>query len=87
MVRQAVMPDCTPAGVELQGTPSEVISVGAATKTAVDNIASQRVEQKSGATREGVLSQRLLLHGQRHDTVLFAIIRAANVNDPTAKVP
>ncbi len=42
---------------------------------AVDNITSQQVALKSGATREAILKQRLLLHGCRHDVVLFSIIR------------
>jgi RimJ/RimL family protein N-acetyltransferase len=46
-------------------------------KAAVDNIASQQVALKSGATREAILKQRLLLHGYRHDAVLFSIIRPA----------
>ena len=43
--------------------------------TAVTNAASQRVAEKSGAVREAVLRQRLLLHGQRHDGVLLSILR------------
>jgi ribosomal-protein-serine acetyltransferase len=40
----------------------------------VENIASQRVAEKVGAIREGILRQRLLLHGRRHDAVLFAVL-------------
>jgi len=46
-------------------------------KAALGNIASQQVALKSGATREAVLKERFLLHGCRHDAVLFSIIRPA----------
>lgn len=45
----------------------------------VENVASQSVAEKSGAIREAVLKERLLLHGRRHDAVLFALFRDANV--------
>lgn len=41
---------------------------------AVPNIASQRVAEKAGALREGVLRKRLLIHGQSHDAVLFSLV-------------
>ena len=41
----------------------------------VTNIASRRVAEKAGAVREGVMRQRLLLHGEAHDAVLFAVVR------------
>jgi ribosomal-protein-serine acetyltransferase len=41
---------------------------------AVDNLASQRVAEKTGAVREGVLRNRLLLHGKIHDAVIFSLI-------------
>jgi RimJ/RimL family protein N-acetyltransferase len=41
---------------------------------AVDNLASQRVAAKAGAVREGVLRNRLLLHGKIHDAVMFSLI-------------
>ena len=44
---------------------------------AVGNVQSQRVAEKAGAVREGVLRQRLLLHGLPHDAVLFSILRPA----------
>ena len=44
---------------------------------AVDNRASQRVAEKAGAIREGVLRDRLFLHGKSHDAVLFCIVRSA----------
>lgn len=42
---------------------------------AVGNAGSQRVAEKAGAVREGVLRSRLLLHGVPHDAVLFSILR------------
>ena len=42
---------------------------------AVGNRRSQRVAEKAGAIREGVLRDRLLLHGQPHDVVIYAILR------------
>jgi RimJ/RimL family protein N-acetyltransferase len=41
---------------------------------AVDNLASQRVAVKVGAVREGVLRNRILLHGKIHDAVMFSLI-------------
>ena len=42
---------------------------------AVDNVASQCVAEKAGAIREGVLRQRLLARGVRHDALLYSILR------------
>jgi RimJ/RimL family protein N-acetyltransferase len=42
---------------------------------AVDNRRSLRVAEKSGAFREGVLQQRLLLHGSQEDAVMFSLCR------------
>ena len=42
---------------------------------AVENVASRRVAEKAGATKEALLRQRFLLQGRRHDAVLFAILR------------
>jgi ribosomal-protein-serine acetyltransferase len=42
---------------------------------AVPNVASQRVAEKVGAVREGVLRKRLFIHGQSHDAVLFSLVR------------
>ncbi|HEV2708423.1 MAG TPA: GNAT family protein [Pyrinomonadaceae bacterium] len=39
------------------------------------NLASQRVAEKAGALREGVLRKSLLVGGQLHDSVLFSLIR------------
>lgn len=43
---------------------------------AVGNVPSQRVAEKAGATREGVLRSRLVLHGALVDAVLFSILRS-----------
>lgn len=40
----------------------------------VENFASQRVAEKSGGQREGILRQRIELHGRRHDCVLYSIL-------------
>jgi RimJ/RimL family protein N-acetyltransferase len=44
---------------------------------AVGNGASQRVAEKAGAVREGVLRKRLQIHGVSHDAVVFSITRDA----------
>jgi len=41
---------------------------------AVPNIASQRVAEKTGAVREGILRNRLLIRGVSHDAMLFSLI-------------
>lgn len=41
---------------------------------AVGNHASQRVAEKAGATREGVLRKRLLINGQPQDAVLYSLV-------------
>lgn len=40
----------------------------------VENKRSQRVAEKTGAIREGVLRNRLIVHGQIRDVVLFSLI-------------
>lgn len=40
-----------------------------------ENAASQRVAEKAGALREGVLRSRLILHGRAHDAVMFSFTR------------
>jgi ribosomal-protein-serine acetyltransferase len=45
---------------------------------AVENLPSQRVATKVGGVREGILRQRLLLHGRRHDCTLDVILKEAN---------
>ncbi len=41
---------------------------------AVDNAASQRVAEKVGAVREGILRNRFLLDGESHDAVLYSLV-------------
>ena len=41
---------------------------------AVGNHTSQRVAEKTGAQREGVLRKRLMLYGQPHDAVMFSLV-------------
>jgi len=41
---------------------------------AVDNIPSQRVAEKAGARREGVLRNRLFINGESLDAVLFSLV-------------
>jgi len=40
----------------------------------VDNRASQRVAEKTGATREGVLRNRLVVNGKVSDAIMFSLI-------------
>lgn len=40
-----------------------------------ENARSQRVAQRAGATREGVLRSRLWCHGRFHDAVVYSIVR------------
>jgi ribosomal-protein-serine acetyltransferase len=42
----------------------------------VGNVASQKVAEKAGAVREGVVRKRLLIHGESHDAVLYSLIPA-----------
>ena len=42
---------------------------------AVENIASQKVAEKSGATREGILRKRLMVGDRNHDAVMFSFVR------------
>lgn len=46
--------------------------------TATANTASQRVAEKAGAKREGVLRNRLLLHNRPHDAVMYSLINNNN---------
>lgn len=41
---------------------------------AVGNLASQRVAEKAGALKEGVMRKRLLLRGRAHDAVLYSLV-------------
>lgn len=43
---------------------------------AVENEASRRVAERAGATFEGTMRRRFLLHGHQHDAHLFSLIRA-----------
>jgi ribosomal-protein-serine acetyltransferase len=43
---------------------------------AVENRASQRVAEKSGAIREGVARGRIYLHGRARDAVVYSILRS-----------
>lgn len=43
---------------------------------ATGNARSQRVAERAGATREGVLRARLLIHGVHHDAVVYSFVRA-----------
>ena len=45
---------------------------------AVGNNASERVAQRAGAVREGVLRHRLLVHGQSVDAVMYSLVRERN---------
>ncbi len=42
---------------------------------AVKNVRSQRVAEKAGAQRDGVLRKRLMLHGHTTDAVLYSLVR------------
>ena len=42
---------------------------------AVGNRRSQRVAERAGAVREGVLRDRLLLHGQAVDAIMYSLTR------------
>lgn len=46
---------------------------------AVENARSQRVAEKAGAKREGVLRRRLLIADRLHDAVMYSVV-AANLN-------
>jgi ribosomal-protein-serine acetyltransferase len=42
---------------------------------AVENYASQKTAEKSGATREGILRKLLFIGGVQHDAVMFSFVR------------
>jgi ribosomal-protein-serine acetyltransferase len=42
---------------------------------AVGNTRSQRVAEKAGATREGVVRSRLYFHDRPHDAVMYSLVR------------
>lgn len=41
---------------------------------AINNKASQRVAEKAGATREGILRNRLVVRDKVYDAVMFSLI-------------
>ena len=43
---------------------------------ATENIASQRVAEKAGAKREGILRNRILLHNRPLDAIMYSLIPA-----------
>ena len=43
-------------------------------RTEPDNVASQRVAEKAGFTREGVLRSLLEFKGRRRDAVMFSLL-------------
>ena len=45
---------------------------------AVGNEPSQRVAQRAGAVREGILRSRLWLHDRAHDAVCYSIVRSSS---------
>jgi len=44
---------------------------------ATGNVASQRVAERAGAVREGVLRHRLLIHGKPADAVMYGLVRSS----------
>lgn len=44
-------------------------------KCAVENVRSQRVAEKAGATREGIIKSCMEIHGKKHDAVVFTVER------------
>ena len=44
---------------------------------ALGNDRSQRVAERAGAVREGILRHRLLVHGQPVDAVMYSLLRGA----------
>jgi ribosomal-protein-serine acetyltransferase len=42
---------------------------------AVGNVASQRVAERAGAVREGILRNRLVVHGEPQDAVMYSLLR------------
>ena len=45
-------------------------------ETAVENLASARAIERAGLLREGVLRAHCKTHGQRHDCMMFSLVRA-----------
>ena len=44
---------------------------------AVGNTRSQRVAEKAGAQREGILRSRLYFHDRPHDAVMYSLVRSS----------
>lgn len=44
--------------------------------TAIENAASQRVAEKAGAKKEGILRSRILLHDRPLDAIMYSLIAA-----------
>jgi RimJ/RimL family protein N-acetyltransferase len=44
--------------------------------TTLDNVASQRVMEKSGLTREGILRGLIFTAGRHHDVAMYSILRS-----------
>lgn len=42
--------------------------------TAMGNVASQRVAEKAGAKKEGILRRRILLHNRPQDAIMYSLI-------------
>ncbi len=51
--------------------------------TLVENTASQRVAQRLGARREGIAHDRITLHGQPREALVFSLRRGATSAEPT----
>jgi ribosomal-protein-serine acetyltransferase len=49
---------------------------------AVGNLKSQRVAERAGAVREGVLRSRLVLHDVAHDAVMYSFVRQLDRTSP-----
>ena len=47
----------------------------------VGNVASIRVAEKAGASREGLLRSRVMLHGVLHDAVMFSLVQEDSRRD------
>jgi RimJ/RimL family protein N-acetyltransferase len=54
---------------------------------ALGNVRSQRVAERAGATREGVLRQRQMLRGVAHDEVMLSLVRGASARDAVVSFP
>jgi hypothetical protein len=66
-----------------RSTPLHLHRVEAVTRP--DNIASQRVLEKLGMTREGLRRQDIHLHGRWRDSLLFAILESDLVPPPRSR--